>query len=224
MENILPHGLKTEMPRLDDPCMHRPDRNLVDPLPFGPDPLVLPGNPWHPLTGSKGFPEGPGIGRPILVLDPGTQVGMDMPGRQESEQAVDLALETEGRDEEFRQTGKGRISKRQLASQQQIVVSLGIAGKYCKSASHEGLIDAPFRHQPRSGQLHHFGGFLELLARDAELGSGDRTFGVAGNGFRAEPGRYLVAESIHFKISTASLNQPARKDGRYTPSSSTTAR
>src|SRR6185369_6962037 len=224
IEDILAHGLKTEMPRLDDPGMHRPDLDLVDPLSFRPDPLVLPGNPRHPLTGSKGFPEGPGVRRPILVLDPGTQIGMDMPGRQETEQAVDRPPETEGRDKEFRQAGKGRIINRELASQQQIVVFPGVAGKNRKSAPHEGLIDPPFGHQPRSGQFHHLCGILELLARYAELRSGDRTFGVAGHGSRAELGRYLVTESVHFRISTASLNQPARNEGRYTPSSSTTAR
>ena len=95
VHDILSEGLKAKVPRLDDPRVHRADRDLVDTLPRGTDPGVDAGAANQRLRGVEALAQRGRAGRPVLEGDPGPRVGV--PGGDDAHQAAHLPLEPERR-------------------------------------------------------------------------------------------------------------------------------
>ena len=83
------------------------------------------------------------------MLDPGTQICMDMPGRQETEQTVDLALETVRRRELLRKTREAGIIRRRLGLDDQVLLLPAIAGIDAESPPVRCFVRGPLCCQER---------------------------------------------------------------------------
>ena len=115
VEDVLAHGLETEMARLDDAGMHRSDRDLVDPLSFGPDPAVLARERGAAaVDASKDFRSGQASAGQSSCLIQGR--GSGWPVGRHPHEALHLPFEPEGGRELLGQAREGRIVSGHVAS------------------------------------------------------------------------------------------------------------